>query len=313
MIKRTIIVMLAVALIFSGCSKKDQGSTNSVEFENATSEETQEMEEIQEAIIETVEETEETEEMNSEEVTEVTDDNSDVDTVTVNTLEYEDIFTISKEESETIHKDMKILRTHNSFTLTWDSDDAYSYFKLYASSTEDGTYNLIKPLYEEVKDDENLLPYSVALKDFEPGARVYIKVSAVELKDDEIIETPFGDIVLYESETVAELDNDELQVHLIKKFPIIGTGDETIQFRFYDRYIIEETSDEIVITSNLKGEYIEIFNNAMETDYKDEIIKSIQDIYTYVFEVRGKKVIGVIEDEITITVNDLENISIELK
>lgn len=316
MIKKTTILFLAIALVFSGCAKNQKESSNSIEFENSENEEIMdsaenpEVEEIQDAIIDTIEETKKDE--NLEEEIKVVNSVHENDTVTENNIEYESIFVIPKDENESRNKDIKIICNYNSFTLTWDNDK-YDYFKLYASSTEDGKYNLVKSLHKEIKEDSSLLPYSVSLTEFEPGTKVYIRISAVEVIDGEVIENAFGDTILYESKSVNDFNNAELQLHLIKKFPIIGTSDMAIGFRFYDRYIIEENENEIIITSNLKGEYIDIFNKAIETEYKEELVDNIKSIYEYVYYIKGKKVIGVIENELTITINNLEDIDIDFK
>ncbi len=62
-----------------------------------------------------------------------------------------------------------------------------------------------------------------------------------------------------------------------------------MMFRFYDRYLIDESDEMITVTSNLKGDHIDLFDQSMSSEYKDEIIQSISDIYTYVYEIRGKK------------------------
>ncbi len=69
----------------------------------------------------------------------------------------------------------------------------------------------------------------------------------------------------------------------------------------------------ITVTSNLKGDHIDLFDQSMSSEYKDEIIQSISDIYTYVYEIRGKKVVGIVEEKLEITVSSSDDITVELK
>ncbi len=196
------------------------------------------------------------------------------------------MFDIPKDKEKVETDEFVIFNSYNAFSITWVGDSKHKYYKLYASSKPEGNYGFIKDVVREEGETD---PYSVTLENFELNSNVYIKVTSIQEENDADVEIIYGDIIHYSSKTANELNNAELNHHLILKFPLIASDDQQMMFRFYDRYLIDESDEMITVTSNLKGDHIDLFDQSMSSEYKDEIIQSISDIYTYVYEIRGKK------------------------
>jgi len=302
--KKAIVILTISVLIISGCTKKEP---------TITIEQPQEQEAIEKVLEETVETVDDSNQSSDDDQSSE-DNQSSNDTEVSVTLEEDELenkmFDIPKDKEKVETDEFVIFNSYNAFSITWVGDSNHKHYKLYASSKPEGNYGFIKDVVREEGETD---PYSVTLENFELNSNVYIKVTSIQEENDADIETVYGDIIHYSSKTASELNNAELNHHLILKFPLIASDDQQMMFRFYDRYLIDESDEMITVTSNLKGDHIELFDQSMSSEYKDEIIQLISDIYTYVYEIREKKVVGIVEDKLEITVNASDDITVELK
>lgn len=309
--KKGILLILAITLAAStGCKSKNDAE-NEIE---QTTEVTQEEETSKDALADdkTELDTEAESDEQKEPVIEKEEETEESTEETVDqTVNAKDVFNIPKGKENIKTSTFSILNSYNAFSVTWDGERKHTYYKLYASSTVDGNYGYIKDIQKIDPETSGLLNYSVTLENFNLDSNVYLKITSITEKDGDEVEEPYGPILHYASKSASELTNEELTHYLTLKYPVIMSEDQSVAFRFTDRYLIEENDDEIRVVSNLKGEYIGIFDKAMKSEYRDEILKSIEDIYLYVYEIRAKKIVGIVEDKLTITINDPEHIVTE--